>query len=97
LRKIKETIMAEVMDYPMTRQGIRNLDSPIRRKVPYVNVGEGERAASAIGGTVLAGAGLACGGMKGLLLVAVGGALVYRGLSGHCAGYAAVGMNTTEK
>jgi uncharacterized membrane protein len=34
--------------------------------------------------------------LKGLLAAAAGGALVYRGLSGHCHGYALFGMSTAD-
>jgi len=63
-----------------------------------VNVGDGERWASAIGGTLLALYGISGRGViNNLVLPAVGAALVYRGLSGHCHLYGAMGMNTAEK
>jgi uncharacterized membrane protein len=85
-------------DYPMTHQGVRDLDNPIRpgRRAGGVNVGPDERAASALGGAVLAGFGLARGDLCGLLLAAAGGALAYRGVTGHCAGYAAAGIDTAR-
>jgi uncharacterized membrane protein len=92
----KEPEMTATMDYPLTRQGVRNLDNPIAKKTSDVNVGESERTLSTVGGTVLAGIGLACGGIEGLLLIAAGGALVYRGMSGHCYAYEAAGINTAE-
>jgi len=48
----------------------------------------------------LAGGGLALlGGVqqRSLLLTALGGGLMYRALSGHCACYAALGINTAER
>jgi uncharacterized membrane protein len=87
------------LDYPVTRQGVRDLDNPIRPAndaEDAVNVGQTERTASAIGGALLAGLGLAKGGFDGLLLMALGGALAYRGYSGHCAAYAAAGINTAS-
>jgi uncharacterized membrane protein len=86
--------MATAIDYPMTHQGVRDLDHPIRPT--RVNVGAGERTASSVGGALLAGFGLARGGLFGLALAAVGGALVYRGSTGHCLAYAALGMNTAR-
>jgi len=86
--------MAEVMRYPMTHQGVRDLDNPIRPS--RVNVGSSERLVSAAGGALLAGFGLGRGGLAGLLLAALGGALVYRGVTGHCSAYAAVGVNTAR-
>ncbi len=44
--------MGRVIDYPMTRQGVRDLDNPIR--LGHVNVGAGVRAAFALGGAALA-------------------------------------------
>jgi uncharacterized membrane protein len=64
---------------------------------PTVNVGDGERALSALGGSALALYGLTRGTLGGLALAAVGGALLYRGLSGHCDCYAALGISTAEK
>ena len=63
-----------------------------------VNVGETERWASAIGGGALALYGLTRlitnGSWTGAVLALVGGSLVYRGTSGHCAMYEAAGINT---
>lgn len=117
--------MSAVIDYPMTRQGVRDLDKPIRRTKDgeddvnvgqtkrtaskhdnpirrpedaddTVNVGQTERTASTIGGAVLAGIGLTKGSLEGLLLIALGATLPYRGYSGHCAAYAAAGINTAK-
>jgi uncharacterized membrane protein len=89
--------MSTAVEYPMTRQGVRDLDNPIRRRSGTgVNVGSGERAASTLGGAMLAGMGLAQGGFSGLLLIAAGGALAYRGVTGHCPAYAAAGIDTAR-
>ena len=61
-----------------------------------VNVGETERWASAIGGGLLALYGLSRGSLGGLAAAAAGGALVYRGASGHCPAYAGLGVDTAE-
>jgi len=58
------------------------------------NVSQNERMISAVGGGLLALAGLRRGGFGGLLLTALGGYLVFRGASGHDPAYAAAGMNT---
>lgn len=58
------------------------------------NVGHEERLACQVGGGVLVAAGLLRGGLKGLLMAGLGGALVYRGTSGRCALYQALGINT---
>jgi uncharacterized membrane protein len=63
-----------------------------------VNVGETERWASTIGGGALAVYGLTQliknGSWGGAVLALVGGSLIYRGTSGHCAMYEATGINT---
>jgi uncharacterized membrane protein len=61
-----------------------------------VNVGDAERWASLIGGGLLAGFGLARRSLGGLALAALGGGLMYRGLTGHCSLYHALGLNTAE-
>jgi uncharacterized membrane protein len=77
----------------MTHQGVRNLDNPIR-KGPAINVGRNERIVSELGGAALAGFGLAQGNLAGMALAALGGMLVFRGYTGHCYGYQAMGVNT---
>src|SRR5687767_4849039 len=61
-----------------------------------VNVGTAERWASAIGGGAMAVAGLRARSLPGLLLAGLGGALIYRGASGHCPAYAAAGFDTAR-
>jgi uncharacterized membrane protein len=59
------------------------------------NVGDMERWASGIAGGALALYGLA--GRRSLfggLLAALGGSLIYRGISGHCPLYGALGLDT---
>ncbi len=78
--------MAQSMNYPMTRQGVRDLDHPFPAGP---NVRErAERTACALGGAVLAMLGLAKGGLTGLVIAAAGGAIAYCGIAGYCpAGY----------
>jgi uncharacterized membrane protein len=64
------------------------------RTASRVNVGEVERWASLLGGGALTAFGLARGTLGGLGLALAGGALVYRGLSGHCPMYGALGLST---
>lgn len=85
--------MAATQQFPMTHQGVRDLNNPVRRS-PAVNVGTTERVVSELSGSMLAGFGLAHGGIAGMALVALGGMLVYRGYTGHCHGYQAMGVNT---
>ena len=66
-----------------------------RMRVGEANVGETERWASGIAGGALALYGLA--GRRSLLgglLAALGGTLLYRGVSGHCPLYGALGVDT---
>jgi uncharacterized membrane protein len=60
------------------------------------NVNETERWASAIGGAALSAYGLSRRSWPGLVLAAIGGALVYRGALGHCSVYEALGVSTTD-
>ncbi len=58
------------------------------------NIGEFERYASAAAGAAMAVSGLARGKLGGWILAAVGGSLLYRGLSGHCSLYQQLGIDT---
>jgi uncharacterized membrane protein len=62
----------------------------------YNNVGELERWLSVGCGGALAVSGLARGGWPGYALAALGGALLYRGFTGHCSVYGTFGFNTSE-
>jgi uncharacterized membrane protein len=60
-----------------------------------VNVGEVERLLSLAGGGLLALVGLSrANSLAGLGMAALGGSLLYRGLSGHCPVYRALGKST---
>ena len=59
-----------------------------------VNVGDAERWACALGGGALAAYGLTRGTLGGLFLAALGGGLLYRGLTGRSELYRAFGINT---
>jgi uncharacterized membrane protein len=58
-----------------------------------VNVGETERIVSAIAGGALVVFGLSRMSLGGLLVAAVGGALGYRGVTGHCDLYERLGID----
>jgi uncharacterized membrane protein len=62
-----------------------------------INVSEAERWASLVGGGALALYGLTRGTWGGLGLAALGGSLLYRGATGHCSVYGALGINTAER
>src|SRR5262245_25402552 len=61
-----------------------------------LNVGDTERWLSLAGGAALAALGLSRRSLAGLGLAAVGGALAYRGWSGHCPLYRSLGVNTAR-
>lgn len=61
-----------------------------------VNVGGLERAASGVGGLGLIAWGLARRSLPGLLLAGVGAALAWRGYSGRCQIYSALGIDTAR-
>jgi uncharacterized membrane protein len=59
-----------------------------------INVAYYERVASVVGGPLLALYGLSRGTPGGLVLAAAGGMMVYRGVTGHCHVYNALGVST---
>ena len=59
-----------------------------------VNVGTVERGLSVAAGAVLAVYGLKQRSLPGLCAAAAGGALIYRGATGHCHAYEALGINS---
>jgi uncharacterized membrane protein len=61
-----------------------------------VNVGEVERYGSIIAGAALMAAGLSRRNVRGLLLAAAGGALLVRGVAGHCKLYESIGVSTAR-
>jgi uncharacterized membrane protein len=61
------------------------------------NVANTERAVSVAAGSLLALLGLSRGSLPGLLSIAVGGSLIYRGATGHCSLYQQLGINTAEE
>jgi uncharacterized membrane protein len=75
------------------RQSLRRSVLRLRTEQP-VNVGMSERVVSAAAGSILTLLGLKRGHFAGLLAAGVGGALVYRGLSGHCSVYQALDVDT---
>jgi uncharacterized membrane protein len=60
------------------------------------NVGESERLISLIGGGVLLAYGLSRGSATGLGIGLIGAGLAYRGWTGHCHAYEALGFSSAE-
>jgi uncharacterized membrane protein len=67
------------------------------RQSAGVNVSDPERLLMVLGGGALALYGLSRGTLGGAALGLAGGVLAYRGVSGHCPVYRALGINTAEK
>jgi uncharacterized membrane protein len=63
----------------------------------FVNVGKGERQISLAAGAVTAILGVARRDIPGMLMAAVGAGLVYRGVSGHCSVYDALGIDSRSE
>jgi uncharacterized membrane protein len=61
-----------------------------------VNVGSQERNVSLAAGAALSLLGLSRRSLPGLLVAGVGGMMIYRGTTGHCHAYDALGINTAE-
>jgi uncharacterized membrane protein len=62
-----------------------------------INVGSSERSVSLAAGSILALLGLARRDLTGLVIAGVGGGLLYRGATGHCHTYAALGVDTADE
>ena len=60
----------------------------------WQNVGDSERMVSASAGAILLLQGLARRDLMGALIGGIGGALAYRGATGHCPAYQAAGVDT---
>lgn len=61
------------------------------------NVGEMERWISGAAGAALLVGGLKKGSIGGLALAALGGGLLYRGVTGHCGLYEQLGISTADR
>ncbi|HVT28982.1 MAG TPA: SRPBCC family protein [Lacipirellulaceae bacterium] len=70
---------------------------PASRRKREHNISESERVLSIAAGIGLDAAGLGCRGVKRLALFAAGGALAWRGYTGHCSCYHALGINTAKR
>jgi uncharacterized membrane protein len=83
----------------LTYEPFKNLSKDRLGLMPHysnINVGEIERYSSILGGAALVAAGLARKSLPGALLAALGGAFIFRGMTGHCDFYAAMGLNTAN-
>ncbi len=69
----------------------------ITRRNNAVNISQMERIASALGGGLLASAGILKRSPGGLAMALIGGDLLRRGITGHSYAYAAFGVRTAPK
>ncbi|HMC23238.1 MAG TPA: SRPBCC family protein [Thermoanaerobaculia bacterium] len=68
----------------------------MERAERYTNVSNPERWFSVVAGTALAAYGLTRRSVPGVLLAGVGGALAWRGATGHCLIYRSLGISTAD-
>ena len=85
-----------------TDQGIPEAGTSLERQQreqeqASINVGGGERAVSVAAGSILAMLGVSRRSIPGLILAGVGGAMVYRGATGHCAIYEKLGIDSKSR
>jgi uncharacterized membrane protein len=67
-----------------------------RREGDSTNMSQPERIASTAAGAVLTLWGLSRQSIPGLLIAGAGGVMLYRGISGHCPAYEALGVDTAH-
>ena len=92
------------MIYPESRptvprvslKALRDMDDR-REPQSQINVGQFERWVSGVGGGLLIVDGLRRLDFRGLAQAILGGALAYRGVTGHCQAYEALQINTAGK
>jgi uncharacterized membrane protein len=68
----------------------------MQMRATSINLSETERLASALGGALLAVYGISQRSKSGAMIAAAGGALIVRGATGYCPGYAAAGIDTSR-
>src|SRR5581483_1568096 len=68
----------------------------MQTKIAITNISDAERLASALGGALLAAYGISQRNKSGAVLAAAGGALIVRGATGYCPGYAAAGVDRSS-
>lgn len=73
------------------------LDERVPHRHAEINVGRSERKISLLAGSGLVLYALSRRSLGGLALAALGSAVAYRGLTGHCHGYKLLGLNTADR
>jgi hypothetical protein len=74
---------------------VERIDDAIEGK-PQQNVQGWERVGSLAGGVLMMGKGLRRGGFFGLIQLAIGGAVLARGITGHCSAKALVEQSRSD-
>lgn len=74
---------------------IERIEQPLRDH-PQQNVQGWERIGSLAGGVLMMGKGLRRGGIFGLVQLAIGGAVLARGITGHCSAKSLVEKSRSE-
>jgi hypothetical protein len=82
----------EKINQPGVRETWQNMT-----KTDKLNINESERLISVIGGTGAVLYGLLRRSPLGIGLALIGGVLLYRGLTGHCPLFEALGINTISR
>src|SRR4051812_20623142 len=77
-------------------RGPSELGARVKQIIGDVNVGQSERVISSVAGGALALAGIRMRSVPGALLAAVGGTMVFRGVTGHCPAYQSLGVSTAD-
>lgn len=72
-------------------------ETPPPAEAKPVNVSDAERWISLASGFALTMLGVARRGVPGMVIGGVGGALLYRGATGHCPAYQAAGVDTAHR
>ena len=94
IKSVKDAISHVDVD-EVTQQARSGLDK--LQHLPQ-NVGQDEKRLSIIGGSALGAIGLArISRPTGWLLLGIGAALIFRGTTGHCSMYSALGIDTKNK
>jgi uncharacterized membrane protein len=68
----------------------------VQQQQQCVNVGRSERTYSVAAGSLLALLGISRRSTPGLIMAALGGGLIYRGVTGHCQLYEALGIDKSH-
>jgi hypothetical protein len=76
--------------------GVERINSTPFQSHPPHNVHGWERAASLTGGAVMMGKGLRRGGLFGLIQLAIGGAVLARGITGYCGAKALIEKSRSD-